>query len=145
MTAKRTAAVVYRSSSGTTRALALEIGDELRARGIETTVASVGEVETAKLASVDFLITGCWTNGWLVVHQHPDEPWLAFARDLPVLDRARVALFTTYKVRVGGMFQRMRERVAAKVAGVDLEIASRDGHLTAEHRASLDRFIGASS
>jgi flavodoxin len=143
MTARRTAAVVYRSSTGTTRALAIEIGDQLRAKGIETTVASVGEVDGARLAQVDFLVTGCWTNGWFVVHQHPDEPWVAFARDLPVIDGTHVALFTTYKVRVGGMFHRMRERLTAKVSGVELEIASRDGHLTDAQRASLDRFVGA--
>ena len=145
MTATRTAAVVYRSSTGTTRALAIEIGNELRAKGLETTVASVGEVDAAGLASADFLVTGCWTSGWLFVHQHPDEPWLAFARDLPILDVAHVALFTTYKIRVGGMFQRMRERLAAKISGVELEIASRDGHLTAAQRASLARFVGAPS
>jgi flavodoxin len=145
MTVKRTAAVIYRSSTGTTRALAMEIANELRARGIETTVASVGEVDSASLASVDFFVTGCWTNGWFVIHQHPDEPWLAFVRDLPALDAAHVALFTTYKLRVGGMFERMREQLAAKVSGVELEIASRDGHLTAAHRASLERFIGAPS
>jgi flavodoxin len=142
MSRPRTAAVIYRSSTGTTRALALEIGNELRAKGIETRITSVGEVDATSLASVDFLVTGCWTNGWLVVHQHPDEPWLAFARNLPVLDGAHVALFTTYKVRVGGMFQRMRERLAAKVSGVDLEIASRDGHLSDQQRAALDRFVG---
>ena len=78
MSSPRRAAIVYRSSTGTTRALATEIADELRARGVETTVTSVGEVDPNALASVDFLLTGCWTNGWLVVHQHPDDPWLAF-------------------------------------------------------------------
>jgi flavodoxin len=143
MTTARRAAVIYRSSTGTTRALATEIATELRTRGLETTVASVGEVDPNVLVSVDFLVTGCWTNGWLVVHQHPDEPWLAFARELPVLDNAHVALFTTYKVRVGGMFAKMRDRLGSKVRGVDLEIASRDGHLTAEHRAALGRFVSS--
>jgi flavodoxin len=143
MTAAQTAAVVCRSSTGTTRSLALEIGHELTEMGVETTVASVGEIDPAELASVDVLLTGCWTNGWFVVHQHPDEPWLAFARDLPVLDHARVALFTTYKITVGGMFRRMRDRLRSRVRCVDLEIASRDGHLTASQREALARFVGA--
>ena len=39
----------------------------------------------------------------------------------------------------------MRGPLGAKVRGVDLEIASRDGHLTDAHRAALDRFVGSTS
>ena len=51
--------------------------------GLEASVVSVGECDIGSLAAVDFLLLGCWTNGLFVIGQHPDEPWLAFARDLP--------------------------------------------------------------
>jgi len=138
-----TAAVVYRSHSGTTRQLADEIAGHLRDRGIDTKVTSVGERNLARLADVDYLLLGCWTNGWFVVHQHPDEPWLAFARDLPMLEHPRVGLFTTYKLVTGSMFPKMREKLVAKGPHVDLELKSRTGHLSSDGKAALDRFVGA--
>ena len=74
-----TAAVVYRSATGTTRRLAEEIGAHLESRGITATVQSVGEADPASLAGVDLVLLGCWTSGLFVVAQHPDEPWMAFA------------------------------------------------------------------
>src|SRR5512142_2338858 len=100
-----TAAVVYRSRSGKTRRYAEAIGQHLRSRGVETSVASVGEVDIAGLANVDLVLLGCWTNGLFVILQHPDGPWLSFARELPSLERARVGLFTTYQLATGSMFQ----------------------------------------
>ena len=93
-----TAAIVYRSHTGTTRRFAEEIGAHLRTRGVEAQVSSIGDCDMSQLANVDYLLLGCWTNGLFVVLQHPDEPWLAFARDLPPIARARVGLFTTYKL-----------------------------------------------
>jgi flavodoxin len=138
-----TAAIVYRSHTGTTRRLADEIAEHLRTRGVEATVASVGEVDIRSLADVDFLLLGCWTNGLFVVHQHPDEPWLAFARDLPALSHPRVGLFTTYKLVTGTMFARMRAALAGKIPQMDFELKSRSGHLSAAGRQALDRFVGA--
>ena len=137
-----TASVVYRSHTGTTRRLAEEIAGHLRTRGVDATAVSVGEVDAPSLADVDFVLLGCWTNGFFVVAQHPDEPWLAFARDLPTLDHPRVGLFTTYKLVTGSMFARMRAALAGKVARADFELKSRSGHLSAEGRQALDRFVG---
>jgi flavodoxin len=138
-----TAVIVYRSATGTTRRLAEEIGAHLEFRGLEVTVQSVGECDPASLAGADTVLLGCWTSGLLVVAQHPDEPWLAFVRDLPALGEARVGLFTTYKIATGSMFNRMRAALGSRVARVDLELKSRDGHLPRDGRAALDRFIGA--
>ena len=136
-----TATVVYRSRTGTTRRLADEIAAHLRTRGLEASVVSVGECDIGSLAAVDFLLLGCWTNGLFVIRQHPDEPWLAFARDLPALEHPRVGLFTTYKLVTGSMFARMRQALEGKLARVGLELKSRNGHLTADGRQALDRFI----
>jgi flavodoxin len=135
------AAVVYRSRTGTTRRLAEEIGAFLRDRGIEARVESVGDCDMAALAEVDYLLLGCWTNGLMVVLQHPDLPWLQFARDLPSLTRPRVGLFTTYKLLTGSMFAKMREPLTGRVPAVGLELKSRNGHLSEANRRALEAFV----
>jgi flavodoxin len=137
-----TAIVVYRSATGTTRRLAEEIGAHLVARGVTASVQSVGDADPASLAGVDLVLLGCWTSGLFVVAQHPDEPWKAFARDIPTLERAKVGLFTTYKLATGSMFARMRGVLGGRVRGIDLELKSRNGHLSDAGKAQLDAFIG---
>jgi flavodoxin len=136
------AAVVYRSHTGTTRRFAEEIGVHLESRGLVTTVQSVGDCDAASLARADFVLLGCWTSGLFVVAQHPDEPWMAFVRELPALGHARVGLFTTYKLATGSMFARMRTALGGKADRIDLELKSRDGHLSDAGRHALERFLG---
>jgi flavodoxin len=137
----RTAAVVYRSHTGRTRQFAEAIAAELRQQGIGAEVASVGECDTARLATVDYLLLGCWTNGLFVVLQHPDEPWLAFVRDLPPIARARVGLFTTYQLLTGSMFPKMRDALAGRTPTPSLELKSRNGRLSELDRQALARFV----
>jgi hypothetical protein len=143
MTPAKTAAVIYRSRSGTTRRFAEEIAAYLRTQGVEPHVTSVGECDMSALADVDLLLLGCWTNGLMIVLQHPDEPWLAFARDLPRITRARVGLFTTYKLATGSMFAKMRQRLVGKTPAISLELKSRDGHLSTSDKEALARFVSA--
>ncbi|HSW41884.1 MAG TPA: hypothetical protein VLM76_05195 [Patescibacteria group bacterium] len=138
-----TAAIVHRSHTGTTRHLAEEIGAHLEGRGITTTVQSVGDADPAALAGVDLLLLGCWTSGLFVVAQHPDQPWMAFVSELPTLGKARIGLFTTYKLATGSMFARMRAALAGKADRIDLELKSRNGRLSAADRLALDRLIAA--
>ena len=135
-----TAAVVYRSRTGKTRRYADEIGAHLRAHGIDVTVGSIGECDMAALGDVDLLLLGCWTNGLLVIAQHPDQPWVAFARDLPRV-RGRVGLFTTYRLATGSMFGRMKAELRGRTPEPALELKSRDGRLSTRDRAALDRFV----
>jgi hypothetical protein len=135
------AIVVYRSHSGVPRRYADEIGAYLVARGVASSVASVGECDPASLAVADFVLLGCWTSGLMVILQHPDMPWLAFARDIPPSPGPKTALFTTYKLATGSQFRRMRAALAGRVAEPALELKSRDGRLSAADRAALDRFI----
>ena len=138
----KTAAVVYRSRTGTTRRFAEEIGVFLRARGIETRVESIGECDLAALAEVDYLLLGCWTNGLLVTLQHPDGPWVEFARALPPIERPRVGLFTTYWLATGSMFAKMRAELAGRTPSTSLELRSRDGRLSEANRRALEAFVG---
>ena len=135
------AVVVYRSHTGVTRRYGEEIAAFLNARGVATQVVSVGECDMASLADVDYLLLGCWTSGLFVVLQHPDEPWLAFVRDMPVTLRPRVALFTTYQLRTGSQFPKMRAALAGKTAAPQLELKSRNGHLSAADKRALEQFL----
>jgi flavodoxin len=138
-----TACVVYCSATWTTAGLAEDIARHLRDRGIETTVASFGEEDRAVLAAADIVLLGAWTHGLFVVRQHPEQAWVEWARDLPALAATRVGLFTTYKLRTGSMFQRMREALGPVAPKVGLELKSRNRQLTDEGRRALDAFLGA--
>jgi flavodoxin len=137
----RRAAIIYRSRTGTTRRFAEEIGAHLKTRGVETSVSSIGDCDPENLGEMDIVLLGCWTNGLFVIHQHPDQPWLDFVRDVPALPGARVGLFTTYRLATGSMFAKMRTPLAGKAPSVGLELKSRDGHLSDEQRRALDRFL----
>jgi flavodoxin len=140
------AVVVYRSHSGMTRRYGEAIAAFLGTKGVDAQVASVGECDMATLAGVDYLFLGCWTSGLFVVHQHPDEPWLAFVRDMPALPtapdaRPKVALFTTYKLRTGSQFPKMRAALAGKTAEPQLQLQSRGGALSTSDEQALERFV----
>ncbi len=135
------AVVVYRSHSGVTRSYGEAIGRFLGERGVAAQVVSVGECDFATLADADYLFLGCWTSGLFFVMQHPDVPWLAFARDMPASPHAKVALFTTYKIATGSQFPKMRAALGAKTAAPGLELKSRNGRLSAADRIALEQFL----
>ncbi len=135
------ALVVYRSHSGVTRGYAQEIGAYLKDKGLEVKVASVGEADFAEATAADYFLLGCWTSGLFVILQHPDEPWLAFVRQMAPAPKPRLALFTPYKLATGSQFSKMRQALAGKTAEPSLELKSRNGHVSDADRAALDRFV----
>jgi flavodoxin len=140
------AMVVYRSHSGVTRRYGEQIAAYLEGKGLAAQVVSVGECDMSALASADYLFLGCWTSGLFVIRQHPDEPWLAFVREMPPLDTAagsgpKVALFTTYQLRTGSQFPRMRAALAGKAAAPTLELQSRNGRLSTADEAAVEQFL----
>ena len=138
------AIVVYRSHSGVTRRYGEAIAAHLVARGVDARVVSVGECDMSALAGADYLLLGCWTSGMFVVLQHPDEPWLAFVRDMPALTGGpspKIGLFTTYKLRTGSQFPKMRAALSGRTLPPTLELKSRDGRLSAADGRALDGFI----
>jgi flavodoxin len=138
------AVIVYRSRTGTTRRLAQEIGRFLASRDIEPRVVSVGDCDVRALGDVDFLLLGSWTSGLMVVRQHPDQPWIDFARTIPRTAAPRVALFTTYKLATGSMFAQMRRHLGDRLPAPLLELKSRSGALSESDRRALDRFVAGS-
>ena len=139
-----TAAIVYESITGVTERFAGEIAAHLAARGVTATAISIGDCDPASLDTHDLVLLGCWTSGLFVVGQHPDKEWVAFVGMIPSLRHPRVALFTTYKLATGSMFGRMRRALERTGAAPGLELKSRDGRLTDEHRKRLDAWLGES-
>jgi flavodoxin len=139
----KTAAIVYRSRTGTTRRLAEEIGAFLAAREIEPRVVSIEECDVRTLADVDYLFLGCWTGGLMVVLQHPDQEWIEFTHRLPAIAGPRVGLFTTYKLASGSIFAQMRKHLARKVPAIGLELRSKTGRLSDTDKQELERFLSA--
>jgi flavodoxin len=137
------AIVVYRSHSGVTRRYGEEIAEFLKTKGVAAQAVSVGDCDMSTLADADYLFLGCWTSGLFVVMQHPDEPWLAFVRNMPRLSgpNPKVALFTTYKLLTGSQFPRMRAAIARKIPAPQLELKSRSGRLSPIDDEALERFI----
>jgi flavodoxin len=135
------AVIVYRSRTGTTRRLAEEIGRFLASRDIEPRVVSVGDCDVQALRDVDFLLLGCWTSGLMIVRQHPDQPWIDFAREIPSTTAPRVGLFTTYKLATGSMFAQMRGHLAGRLPAPSLELKSRSDTLSESNRRALERFV----
>ena len=136
------AVVVYRSHSGVTRGYGEEIGRFLTEHGVTAQVVSVGDCDFASLAEADYLFLGCWTSGMFFLMQHPDEPWLAFVRDMPATPRPKAALFTTYKFATGSQFRKMRAALGGKTTAPNLELKSRNGRLSAADKLALEQFVG---
>ena len=139
-----TAAIVYESITGVTERFAEAIAKHLVERGVDATAVSIGDCDPAALDGHDLVLLGCWTSGLFVVGQHPDREWVAFVAMIPELRHPRVALFTTYRIATGGMFGRMRRALGPTGAAVDLELKSRDGRLSDDHRKRLDAWLATS-
>jgi len=138
------ALIVYRSHTGVTRRYGEEIAAYLGTKGVDARVASVGDCDLEAPGKADFLLLGCWTSGLFVIGQHPDGPWLSFVRAMSPAAKPKVALFTTYMLVAGSQFSKMRAALANKTSKPQLELKSRNGHLSASDKAALDRFVAAS-
>jgi len=125
---------------GKTRRFAQAIGERLVRLGIEPTVASVKTFRPEMLDGTDLVLLGAWTNGLMIVGQHPDEDWVDFARALPPLGKRRVGLFTTYLIATGSMFWMMKRHLAGKADRIELRLKSRSAKLSDANAQRLERF-----
>jgi flavodoxin len=135
------AAIIVNSKTGTTHNYAEVISQYLQSKGLETQVSSVQAYHEDMLENVDYVLLGCWTNGLMVLLQHPEQKWVDFAAKLPSMPDAKVALFTTYKILTGSMFRNMAKYLKGKFTVPSLELKSRDGSLSEKDVQALDRFI----
>ena len=137
----KTAVIVYHSKTGTTKKYAEEISDYLKSKGLDTQVTSIQVYSQDMLNNVDYVLFGCWTNGLMVILQHPEKEWVDFAAKLPPMPDVKVALFTTYKILTGSMFRNIYKQLKGKFATPSLELKSRNGSLSEKDKQALENFI----
>lgn len=126
----KTAVVFYHSKTGTTKKYAEVMGEYLKSRGLDAQVTSIQDYNEGALNNVEIVLFGCWTNGLMVMLQHPDQEWKDFAAKLPSMPDVKVGLFTTYKILTGSMFRNMYKQLKGKFATPSLELKSRNGSLS---------------
>jgi flavodoxin len=137
----KNAAIIVNSKTGTTRRYAEEISKYLQSKGLDTQVTSIQDYNEEMLNNVDYVFFGCWTNGLMVILQHPEKIWVEFAAKLPSKPDVNVALFTTYKILTGSMFRNMYKHLKGKFAAPSLELKSRNGLLSEEDKKALENLI----
>jgi flavodoxin len=138
----KTAVILYHSKTGTTKQYAEEISKYLKSKGLDTQVISIQAYSQDMLNNVDYVLFGCWTNGLMVILQHPEKEWKDFAAKLPSMPGVKVGLFTTYKILTGSMFRNMYKQLKGKFATPSLELKSRNGSLSEKDKQALDNLIG---
>ena len=135
------AAIIVNSKTGTTRQYADEISEYLKSKGLDSQVASIQDYSEDMLNDADYVFFGCWTNGLMVILQHPEKIWAEFAANLPSKPDAKIALFTTYKILTGSMFRNMHKHLKGKFATPSLELKSRNGSLSEIDKQALENLI----
>jgi flavodoxin len=135
------AAIIVNSKTGTTRQYADEISEYLKSKGLDTQVASIQEYSEDMLNDADYVFFGCWTNGLMVILQHPEKIWVEFAANLPSKPDTKIALFTTYKILTGSMFRNMYKHLKGRFAASSLELKSRNGSLSELDKQALENLI----
>ena len=103
--------VTYLSKTGITRKYASEIDAVLRNNQVESIMQNIHDANPANAGEAELVLLGAWCHGLFIVLQHPDKPWVEFARQLPDLSGKKVALFTTYKLATGSMFKKMKKHL----------------------------------
>ncbi len=139
------AVILYNSQTGTTKKYAKEINQELALYGIDGDLCSISDQNGSQISfsNVDYVFLGSWTKGLLFIFQRPDAVWKKFVAEMPKIMDSKVALFTTYKIRTGSMFRKMKESLLGVSPSPTLELKSRDGLLGAGDKILLGEFVGA--
>lgn len=134
--------IVYYSHTGRTAGYARAIAMYLWSKGLNVSLCSVSDFKEEKLEDTDFLLLGCWTSGWFVIHQHPHRRWRELGRKVAgKIPPERILLFTTYLIRTGSMFRNMKRVLDISRHTPVTQLASRTGMLTGEDQRILDGFI----
>ena len=103
------AVVIFESLTGNTRRLSHLLGDELRARGIATTVCPIMGIDLQALSEADLVFVGSWTDGLFIVGQRPGRA--ARIQTMPSLAGKQVVVFCTYAINSGKVLEKIGELV----------------------------------
>ncbi len=133
--------ITYLSKTGITKKYAEEINKYVAEKGLNTTLVSIEDFDPALLKDVEGVLFGCWTHGLMIFLQHPDKPWVRFAKSLPEMKDKKVGLFATYKLATGSMFKRMIKYLNGKISENYIELKSKKGDLSENDKILLDNFI----
>jgi flavodoxin len=135
------ALIIYNSKTGTTKKFGEEIGNYLNSIKIESNVKSIFEYNEKDVKDADYILLGCWTSGLMLFLQHPQREWIEFAKKLPDLKGKKIGLFTTYKLRTGSMFGKMKKQLNGIVSKISVELKSRNGLLNESSEDYLLQFV----
>ncbi len=111
-------AIVYDSSTGTTKAAAEQMGEVARAAGHECSVDSIHDADPDEVSAADVICVGSWTKGLYVIRQGPTPATIDFVGRLGPLDGKQVAVFATYAIAVGKTLTKMAGALEARGADV---------------------------
>lgn len=129
------AVIYYQSKTGTTKAFAESISTYLNEQQVLNRCYDVNDYHESQTADAELVLMGGWTKGLMVIMQHPDKVWSNFAKSIQLPEKAQTALFTTFKIRTGSMFRKMKQ--AAGLEKSVPELKSRDGSLSEQDKAVL--------
>lgn len=133
--------ITYLSKTGITKKYAEEIADFIQTKGIEVHNVAIADFTLEMLNDADAILFGSWTHGLMIFLQHPDRPWVKFAKSLPELKGKKTGLFTTYKLATGSMFKKMRKVLSQNSIDPILELRSKKGSLSENDKVLLEEFI----
>ena len=133
--------ITYLSKTGITKKYAEKISRYIAEKGVNTAVISIEEFDPELFKDVEGVLFGSWTHGLMIFLQHPDKPWVKFAKSLPDMKDKKVGMFTTYKLATGSMFKRMNKYLGGKISENHLELKSKKGELSENDKILLDNFI----
>ncbi len=111
-------AIVYDSSTGTTKAAAEQMAEVTRAAGHECSLESIHEADPAEVGAADAICVGSWTKGIYIIRQGPTDATIDFIRKLGPLRGKQVAVFTTYAIAVGKTLEKMAGALEGRGASV---------------------------
>ncbi len=111
-------AIVYDSSTGTTKAVAEQMGEQARAAGHDCTVTSIHDADPADVSGADAICVGSWTKGLWIIRQSPTDATIDFVGRLGRLEGKPAAVFTTYAIAVGKTLRKMASALEARGATV---------------------------
>lgn len=134
--------IVYQSRTGKTAFYAREMAMYLWQKGANVSLCCTSDFKKEKLDHCDCLLLGCWTSGWFLFNQHPNPIWVDFAKQnmqgqLP----PELVLFTTYKIRTGSLFSRMKKRLNLQGVRSIHQLQSKTGMLSVKDKAMLDEIV----
>ena len=134
--------IVYQSRRGKTAAYAREMAMYLWQKGVSVSLCATSDFKQEKLDNCDCLMLGCWTSGWFIVNQHPNDIWVRFAKEkLQVQLPKKLLLFTTYKIHTGSLFSRMKAKLNLNNVELIESLKSKTGFLSENDKMILDNII----